>query len=1079
MNCFGNDQDSRVLDPDILTMESMNCPDGEPLLFYQDSSTSYWQYGPSVDISSGHITADTMPLADYGPSCAGQWPTLDYPSPSSDQSSMGRAPSSNTSYNEPDSAEPFLESSSPENSLFGTRTQSPTFTTIAPRPNTCGSDVLFDLREPAPVAIPRAITSVEPKCTEGCKGKTFGRQYELDRHIREQHRCPHEDCADVRFSSSKEKREHERHHSEIGLGYRCGTCLLDPKQSKPTKPLSRGEKLKKHFKDFHGVDDDFDFRDFQCMKDRCYVSKAYGGIFFAFRHELEEHEKQEHSGLSARTELSECRADASSGTMYDSFPSGEKRPLNSASVSDAKRGKTRQVDSVVTAPAPHAYSVLHPEDRLGDSPHAIRPQVDGPSISSNAHLMSFSASEPEKAFPLSVVELRALTKHQSWNSLIEELHALGISPIFNSREGAIKLRGPCSSQLDRGKDLLEVLIHGIRARTPDTGNSNMADGRRLKAPHHQQVSIRAQPEIYALDSKENADVLALWNKRLLPRFPSIVQEAKIDGSYSVSLVLQKADGGLHPIIRFRSSRGQNTESREAVKDLVKSICDENGSPRLHVQFTKGTLVRLVGGSLEASILDDPSNDQRFPHERRPWHTPGLSASIGLSDCPHVSATLGGYISVDDRIYMLTVDHFISECPCSMSWEVRSPSISDISDVKDQLYKKIDDLSLRIRQTAPNEIPLGQVQELLFAGDIDEELEQYKRFERDLKGDDSQFAFARVRERCGVSQPPLRPSTNPFIPLPGALHRMDWSLSEVNVSHRMGKNIHRHGRVHEPTLRHLQAEVSRPGGLGPLCTATSEVFARESAYYVGTTSGFREGFVNPALVQYGDEYGITHEWALVVPGCEWLGDRDFQGDSGAWIMSNDDKLMGLLWGWDNGNLLFTPIQDVFADIAQKMQVDTHQIKLPEYSGPHSRQGSLLCRGINGALRTVSAQGVERPMELPITPQILRSPTIDHEKLRRRRSSGADSACSISSTPSLLSSASSFAEDIATRVHTPQGPVPPSLPAALPIRTKARAVPGDEEAIEEWVCIQCDGNAIDISALRLATGVPDTAIPYTRA
>jgi len=186
------------------------------------------------------------------------------------------------------------------------RTNSPThmLPVIAPR---FDNDLLFDLSGTPSVDVPRLSMTTEPvKCPDGCPRKTFGRQYELDRHIREQHRCPHENCADVRFSKPKEKREHERLHSETGLGYRCGTCLLSGLQ---VKTLARGEKLKKHFKDVHEVKDDFDFRDFQCLGELCYVSKTFGGIFFASQRELREHEKQEHSTISSRAPLGELRPD--------------------------------------------------------------------------------------------------------------------------------------------------------------------------------------------------------------------------------------------------------------------------------------------------------------------------------------------------------------------------------------------------------------------------------------------------------------------------------------------------------------------------------------------------------------------------------------------------------------------------------------------------------------------------------------------------------------------------------------------------------------------------------------------------
>jgi len=50
-------------------------------------------------------------------------------------------------------------------------------------------------------------------------------------------------------------------------------------------------------------------------------------------------------------------------------------------------------------------------------------------------------------------------------------------------------------------------------------------------------------------------------------------------------------------------------------------------------------------------------------------------------------------------------------------------------------------------------------------------------------------------------------------------------------------------------------------------------------------------------------------------------------------------------------------------------------------------------------------------------------------------------------------------------------------ALPIETRARVVPSDE-AIEEWVYIHCDDDAIDekLSALRLTPSIADASSPY---
>ena len=55
----------------------------------------------------------------------------------------------------------------------------------------------------------------------------------------------------------------------------------------------------------------------------------------------------------------------------------------------------------------------------------------------------------------------------------------------------------------------------------------------------------------------------------------------------------------------------------------------------------------------------------------------------------------------------------------------------------------------------------------------------------------------------------------------------------------------------------------------------------------------------------------------------------KGDSGSWILEkNSNSLLGMLWGWSDGCLLFTPIHDIFADIRESVP-EWHDaiIKLP--------------------------------------------------------------------------------------------------------------------------------------------------------
>jgi hypothetical protein len=88
-------------------MESINSQETEGLEYYESAPTlEFWDYGSSVNVSNGHFSSETIMPSEFGSTGVDAWSALNYQqesSPSSVQSSMGRAPSTNTSYNEIDS----------------------------------------------------------------------------------------------------------------------------------------------------------------------------------------------------------------------------------------------------------------------------------------------------------------------------------------------------------------------------------------------------------------------------------------------------------------------------------------------------------------------------------------------------------------------------------------------------------------------------------------------------------------------------------------------------------------------------------------------------------------------------------------------------------------------------------------------------------------------------------------------------------------------------------------------------------------------------------------------------------------
>lgn len=570
--------------------------------------------------------------------------------------------------------------------------------------------------------------------------------------------------------------------------------------------------------------------------------------------------------------------------------------------------------------------------------------------------------------------------------------------------------------MQKGKKLLVDLIDRSKLATASRKTPEAIPSRKINHGF-QQVSVYPQPKMSALHPEKDSNTLLAWHQYLLPEFPNIAREASIRGKYSAALVHHQGPDGSHPIIRFRSSENQGLPSREHIRQRIKDLCSLHKCISLNVQFTEGSLVRLTGGS-SAPPVDDPSNDQRFPHQRRPWKKPGMGASIGLSHCARISATLGGYILVDGRNFMISVDHFISRCRCKDTIDankVRSPSISDIADVREQLTRKLNDIQLKIRLSAPEEIPLDQVDQL-FTKDNNEELEQYKRFQRELEDEQRGFALGKIRYRCGTGEHPLRAAVNPQCPSwVDEKRSMDWSLTEVTEVERLGTNVHRH-RSGEPKVEDLSSEVTQPNGLGKPCGQIDEVKGGEAVHYVGTTSGLREGVVNASLAIIGDEEDESYEWNIVVPEGERTSDAAFKGDSGAWIISKEtNRLLGLLWGWEGGLLLFTPIQDVFADI--KRELPCQDIRLPDSSTPrtHRRKSTLLCRGESPSLIIHPQKELSITSTYPISPgPRLLSPTDIDGKLRGRRSLSVSSANdgvlstvpSLVSMPSIVSSSSSM-------------------------------------------------------------------------
>jgi len=169
--------------------------------------------------------------------------------------------------------------------------------------------------------------------------------------------------------------------------------------------------------------------------------------------------------------------------------------------------------------------------------------------------------------------------------------------------------------------------------------------------------------------------------------------------------------------------------------------------------------------------------------------------------------------------------------------------------------------------------------------------------------------------------------------------------------------------------------------------------------------------------------------MIVLGSQQEGSDCFEGDSGAWVIRDDNKLVGLLWAWDNHQLLFTPIQDVFADI--KRRLNAKKIHLPPTHGPGPNLQSFQRISRKHGIRTekscsisagpylleqfLATQQAKSQLDLPVAADTEeRSGRGDADTIT---ANGQVSSRSPSPVPSLSSSASSLREAHSSRSPSP--------------------------------------------------------------
>jgi hypothetical protein len=484
-------------------------------------------------------------------------------------------------------------------------------------------------------------------------------------------------------------------------------------------------------------------------------------------------------------------------------------------------------------------------------------------------------------------------------------------------------------------------------------------------------------KVFAIRAKEDGSVVSAWMKHIMPSLPGILANA-VGDTYTASLVrLGSSERSSQASIQIQTPFMQSKMNREIIQEAIDAICSENCGHRIPVRFSTGQMRFLAGSPPQnvASDDDDAEEDdeREFPHFKRYWELPGMGASIGLQCSKLVSATLGGYLIVDGTIYMLTVDHFITTSQKAENADniaavaendrhaLTSPSLSDVDDMYDDLLQTLygniasfdDSFNQQFgnQQISPED--LQSLSERLIS--LDGEKDYILTVLEELKRDAQEFILGRVAHRCeqkareSASSQSALPSDSTHAPIS---HLMDWSLWMVN-DNRVGENRHRYRFDSDTATIDFFSENDNPRGAGDRCQETCNVEPNVRVYYVGRGTGRQSAEVNGAPMLASGNGIISHEWALISPDPK-PNPKMCAGDSGAWIIrESDNKLVGQLYGWNSGRLLFTPINDVIEDIKETLQVT--DVCLPHSQlNPEPPSTTFVCE--------VKRPGVRKPKRL---------------------------------------------------------------------------------------------------------------------
>ena len=434
--------------------------------------------------------------------------------------------------------------------------------------------------------------------------------------------------------------------------------------------------------------------------------------------------------------------------------------------------------------------------------------------------------------------------------------------------------------------------------------------------------------VFPLKPKEDRRLVQIWFKSILPALRDFLHP-RLGGRYSVCLVRRgQSDLTAKPYIQIESPCVPGQKGQTVIKDWVNKIWEKAGHEPISMRFIEGSVKRLSG--VDGAVEDDDGKSKYSQlldlHYNLPYSKPGMGASVGLLCSDKCSATLGGYILIGGEKYMLTAEHLVANSreladPDDDCDTLTSPSREDLKKIENNLDQVERDIVSEINSLVPR-----------LHGDRDVPENEYDSPPPELrdamsKKDDvkclldqvtmlpNKYAVGTVKKlSLEVKNASISRSLARDLGLGNenlmVNHQMDWALIKTNG--RTGDNRHKY-RSNQDAIDHglyvdKDHHANQPGDIVyETCGAESGY----TVYYVGQRSKHRSGKVT--LPTFDGSSG-TLAWGILGLDDREIPEEEVAGDSGAWVIRKEgNKLMGQVHSYSQGQVLFTPIDVIFADL----------------------------------------------------------------------------------------------------------------------------------------------------------------------